>query len=201
MPLPSSAPVLVIEDIPSLRTTYQACLADAGYPVVTAKSAAEGLDLFHRSGTTVVLLSLFLPDRNGLDLMREMLALRPATAVIVLSVDLSIGRAVEAMRLGARDFLIKPVGEDRLLHAVAQSLLRPVQVPDARPTAPILVPDPEGTSPALPGVLSGLTLAEIEKIAIEQAIARHDGSVPRAASELGVAPSTIYRKMGMWRQA
>lgn len=114
-------PVLVIDDIPSLRALYQACLADAGYRPIAAKSAAEGLELFHRSGAQVVVLDLFLPDRDGLDLMREMLSLRPATAVIVVTADLSVDRAVEAMRLGARDFLVKPVREDRLLAAVAQA--------------------------------------------------------------------------------
>lgn len=60
---------------------------------------------------------------------------------------------------------------------------------------------PAGTvSPALPETLVGLTLADIEKIVIEDAIARYDGSVPRAAEELDVAPSTIYRKMGIWRK-
>lgn len=118
---PPSGPVLVVDDIPSLRAIYQACLADAGYRPIAAKSAAEGLDLFHRSGAQIVVLDLFLPDRDGLDLMREMLTLRPGTSVIVVTADLSIDRAVEAMRLGAQDFLVKPVSEERLLNAIAQA--------------------------------------------------------------------------------
>ena len=78
--------ILVIDDIPSLRSIYQAYLADAGYRPIAAKSAAEGLEQFHRSGAQVVLLDMFLPDRNGLDLMREMLDLRPANGFIVTSV-------------------------------------------------------------------------------------------------------------------
>lgn len=59
-------------------------------------------------------------------------------------------------------------------------------------------PPPSGE--AVPDTLAGLTLTEIERIAIERAIERHEGSVPRASDELDVAPSTIYRKMGLWRR-
>lgn len=47
--------------------------------------------------------------------------------------------------------------------------------------------------------LAGRSLAEIERLVIEDALVRHAGSVPRAAYELGIAPSTIYRKMDAWR--
>lgn len=110
--------VLVVDDIPSLRTLYQACLDEAGYRSVGAKSATEGLELFRRSGAQVVLLDMVLPDRDGLDLMQEMLALRPTTAIIVVTADMSIDRAVTAMRKGAQDFLVKPVSEERLLLAI-----------------------------------------------------------------------------------
>lgn len=54
--------------------------------------------------------------------------------------------------------------------------------------------------PVQPGVdaLIGLTLAEIERLVIEEAIARHGGSIPRAARELDVPPSTLYRKLESW---
>ena len=57
--------------------------------------------------------------------------------------------------------------------------------------------------PVKPGVdaLIGLTLAEIERLVIEEAIARHGGSIPRAARELDVSPSTLYRKLESWQKA
>lgn len=145
-----TGPILVIDDIPSLRAIYQSCLAEAGYRPIGAKSAAEGLDLFHRSGAEVVILDLFLPDREGLDLMREMLSLRPSTAVIVVTADQSIDRAVAAMRAGARDFLVKPVSEERLLNAIAQAV-RPADQPEtaADHAAALREPGFIGDSPAV----------------------------------------------------
>ncbi|MDP2084146.1 MAG: sigma 54-interacting transcriptional regulator, partial [Gemmobacter sp.] len=63
--------------------------------------------------------------------------------------------------------------------------------PEAAATAPAPPPD-------LAQMLAGRTLADIERLAVESAIARHDGSLPRAARELGVAPSTLYRKRQGW---
>jgi DNA-binding NtrC family response regulator len=152
--------ILVIDDIPSLRSIYQAYLADAGYRPIAAKSAAEGLEQFHRSGAQVVLLDMFLPDRDGLDLMREMLDLRPATAVVVVTADLSIDRAVMAMRYGARDFLVKPISEDRLLTAIENACLA---VQRAEAAANPIAPDPGpgfiGTSHAVRSLVAALDAA------------------------------------------
>ncbi len=63
----------------------------------------------------VVLLDLGLPDRDGLDLMRDMLTLRPQTRIIVITANGSINKAVEAMRAGAHEFLVKPFDEGRFL--------------------------------------------------------------------------------------
>ncbi|MFN4129983.1 MAG: sigma-54-dependent transcriptional regulator, partial [Paracoccaceae bacterium] len=83
------------------------------------------------TGAVTVLLDLMLPDRDGLVLMREMLALRPETRVIVITANASINRAVEAMRAGAHDFLVKPFDEGRFLGAVANA----AGVPPASPKA------------------------------------------------------------------
>ena len=117
-------PLLLIEDTPSLQMMYRAALTGAGYKVVTAARATEGWLLFQESGATVVLLDLMLPDGDGLSLLRKMLDERPATSVIVITANATIGRAVEAMRSGAQDFLVKPLDEARLLDAVSNALVR-----------------------------------------------------------------------------
>jgi DNA-binding NtrC family response regulator len=111
-------PVLLIEDTPSLQLFYRSILIEAGYAVRTTDTASEGLALFSDAWPDVVLLDLGLPDRNGLDLMADMLGLRPETRVIVITANGSINKAVEAMRGGAHDFLVKPFEESRLLAAV-----------------------------------------------------------------------------------
>lgn len=118
--------VLLIEDTASLQLLYRSVLSQAGHSVLCAATAAEGLALFQAGATKLVLLDLVLPDRDGLDLMQDMLALRPDTKVIVMTAHGSINRAVEAMRAGAYEFLVKPFDETRLLHAVANAGSNPL---------------------------------------------------------------------------
>ena len=114
-------PILLIEDTPSLMLLYRSVLTNAGLVVITAKTAAEGLDAFHSSGAKLVLLDMILPDKNGLDLMQDLLRLRPDTHVIVMTAHGSINMAVDAMRAGAYEFLVKPFDEVKLLNAVANA--------------------------------------------------------------------------------
>lgn len=139
--------ILLIEDTASLQMVYRSVLAAAGHQVTLASTAAEGLAIFRQQQNPVVVLDLVLPDRDGLSLMQDMLALRAETAVIVMTAHGSINKAVEAMRAGAHEFLVKPFDEQRFLAAVANALAnrgvkRPVskallQSPAAAP-APIL---------------------------------------------------------------
>ncbi|MBZ4688912.1 MAG: sigma-54-dependent Fis family transcriptional regulator [Cereibacter sp.] len=111
-------PILLIEDTPSLQMVYRSVLASAGHRVSVAGTAAEGLARFQEVQPAVVLLDLMLPDRDGLELMQDMLTQRPETAVIVITANGSINKAVEAMRAGAHEFLVKPFDEQRFLGAV-----------------------------------------------------------------------------------
>ena len=72
--------------------------------------------------------------------------------------------------------------------------------PSPRPAAGVAVPADPVSAPLSETQLAGMTLAQIERIAIEGALARHAGNVTRAAKELEVNPSTIYRKMERWQQ-
>jgi DNA-binding NtrC family response regulator len=114
--------VLLIEDASSLQMVYRSVLAGAGLRVEVAGTAAAGLEAFRRHDPPVVLLDLMLPDRDGLDLMADMLRLNPAARVIVITANGSIPRAVDAMRAGAHDFLVKPFDEGRFLGAVENAL-------------------------------------------------------------------------------
>lgn len=118
---PRPSPILLVEDTQSLQMLYRAVLIGAGHEVVSASSAAEALRLFQSSRATLVLLDLVLPDRDGLDLMQDLLSLRPETNVIVMTAHGSVNKAVAAMRAGAHDFLVKPFDEPRLLAAVANA--------------------------------------------------------------------------------
>ncbi len=137
-----SAPtLLLVEDTPSLQLVYQSVLRSAGHTVRSAGDAASGLAAFKAIMPPVVLLDLMLPDRDGLDLMREFLALQPETRVIVITANGSISKAVAAMRAGAHEFLVKPFDEQRFLAAIENALAgmaNPAATaqPPRSPTAP-----------------------------------------------------------------
>lgn len=126
------APLLLIEDMPSLQMVYEAVLRKAGFAVTSAGTAADGLKKFHAARPGVVLLDLMLPDRDGLDLMQEMLAQNPETRVIVITANGSINKAVEAMRGGAFEFLVKPLDETRLINTI-DNARRDAGTPSAMP--------------------------------------------------------------------
>ncbi|MFP5481014.1 MAG: sigma-54-dependent transcriptional regulator [Alphaproteobacteria bacterium] len=134
-------PILLVEDTISLQIVYRSVLTSAGYAVTVASSATEALARFKTLKPAVVLLDLVLPDRDGLELMQELLAARPETGLIAITANGSVNRAVQAMRAGAHDFLVKPVDENRLLDAVRNVLatrrLRASQLP---------VPAPDGST-------------------------------------------------------
>lgn len=117
----TDAPILLVEDTPSLQLLYRSALNGVGHQVIVASTAAEALGLLRDMPVQLVLLDLVLPDRDGLDLMQEVLQLRPDTAVVVMTAHGSINKAVEAMRAGAHDFLVKPFDETRLLAAIANA--------------------------------------------------------------------------------
>ena len=144
-PRSGSAPqsVLLVEDMASLRLVYSTILTAAGFAVQSTDTAAAGLSAFRGGTMRVVLLDMGLPDRDGLDLMREMLALRPETRVVVITANGSISKAVEAMRAGAHEFIVKPFDHSRLTTAVQNALER-VPQPSSRGRIPNLPEDSAG---------------------------------------------------------
>jgi two-component system, repressor protein LuxO len=115
--------ILLVEDTASLALVYQEHLRKAGLAsdhVDTLKATAARLE---QMPPRVVLLDLQLPDGNGLDLLKECGAESPAAFIVITSHG-SINTAVEAMRLGAWDFLVKPFSEERLVTTVRNALER-----------------------------------------------------------------------------
>jgi DNA-binding NtrC family response regulator len=113
---------LLIEDTMSLQLVYRATLINAGHRVSCAATAADGYALFRSEQPRIVLLDLTLPDRDGLDLMQDMLAHQPDTCVIIITANGSINKAVEAVRAGAHEFLVKPFDEGRFLSCIDNAL-------------------------------------------------------------------------------
>jgi len=113
--------LLLVEDTPSLQLLYRSVLTRAGYAVECAGTLAAAREGWARGRQRLVLLDLQLPDGDGLELLATLAAESPETRVIVITANGSINRAVQAMRAGAFDFLVKPFDEARLLSAVANA--------------------------------------------------------------------------------
>lgn len=114
--------VLLVEDTPSLSMVYKSALERASLRVEPVFSAREAQGCLRREPYKIVLLDLMLPDGNGLDILRSITANSPSTKTVVITADGSINRAVEAMRCGAFDFLVKPFDDRRLFSAVQNAI-------------------------------------------------------------------------------
>lgn len=126
------ATVLVVEDDPSLRSALVTTLGLAGYRAVSARTAAEGLRWFAHYAPDLVLLDLGLPDRDGLAVIRDIRGKSP-TPIIVLSARDAERVKVEALDLGADDYVQKPFGVEELLARLRAGLRHGVQARGAEP--------------------------------------------------------------------
>ncbi|SDT97757.1 sigma-54 dependent transcriptional regulator [Stappia sp. ES.058] len=106
--------VLLVEDTRALAETYQAYLAPQGWNVQAVETAAAAKAAVERAAPAVVVVDVNLPDGNGLDLLRWIKARQVPCEVVVVTGTASINMAVEAMREGAFDFVMKPFSADRL---------------------------------------------------------------------------------------
>jgi two-component system KDP operon response regulator KdpE len=126
------ATILVIEDDASLGAALQATLKAAGYRPVRARTAAEGLRWYNHYTPDLVLLDLGLPDRDGLEVIGD-LRQRGSTPIIVLSAREAEAMKVQALDLGADDYVQKPFGVDELLARLRAGLRHGVQSRGSQP--------------------------------------------------------------------
>ena len=113
--------LLLVEDTPSLSLVYETVLKVDGHKVDCAFTAREARQTFDPARHGIVLLDMMLPDGNGQDVLEWIKERAPQTRVIVITSNGSVQVAVEAMRNGASDFLVKPFDESRLRNAVANA--------------------------------------------------------------------------------
>ena len=117
-----AARVLVVEDTPTQAQLARALLAGLGHEVMIAESAGAALVAARDWRPDAILLDIELPDYNGFELMQRLRAEGITTSVIVVTANASINVAVEAMRAGAVDFIVKPYAKARLSVTLANAL-------------------------------------------------------------------------------
>lgn len=120
----TSPDVLIIEDTLSMALMYQQHLKKAGISSEICQSGSHALIELRKGQVTTVLLDLQLPDMNGLDIIQEMEGTSHNITFIVITANGSVNTAVDAMRSGAYDFLIKPFPIGKLLTTVKNALER-----------------------------------------------------------------------------
>jgi two-component system nitrogen regulation response regulator NtrX len=117
---------LIIDDDEDVRRTCVEMLRARGHQTLSAATVGEGLRLFAERRPAAVLLDLKLPDGTGIDVLRELQRQSPGTPVVVISGFGSVTEAVEAMRMGATDYIEKPISRDRLFQLMDRILQRPL---------------------------------------------------------------------------
>lgn len=211
--------ILVVDDELGIRALLSEILTDEGHTVELAENAAEARACRERLRPDLVLLDIWMPDVDGITLLKEWGATSQLTMpVIMMSGHGTIDTAVEATKFGAMAFLEKPVTLQKLLRAVEQGLAkpaaaaRPATSPHANhhdapltveaamtggqmlPTAPLLLGPQAEQSFDLDRPLREARDA-FEKSYFEFHLAQENGSMTRVAEKTGLERTHLYRKL------
>jgi UDP-3-O-[3-hydroxymyristoyl] N-acetylglucosamine deacetylase len=114
--------VLIVDDEPGILATLGGILSDEGYSTVATTSAAEALSLYEAKRPALVFLDIWLADRDGLETLQALRENDPAAAVIMMSGHGTASTAVKAIKMGAFDYLEKPLSYRRAVEAAAGAL-------------------------------------------------------------------------------
>ena len=118
------ADILLVDDEEALRNAAEKILIKEGYRVTAVATAEEGLARFKADGADLLITDLMLPDLDGMEVLKRAKQLRPAVEVIMITGHGSIEKAIEATRLGAYDFIEKPLDKAHLLKAISKAVER-----------------------------------------------------------------------------
>lgn len=118
----TSGRILVIDDEPSLRQSFTRILQKAGHDVTTAASGNEGLSLVSEHPFDLVYLDIRMPDMNGLEILKVIHEKFPELPVILFTAQPDLNSALEALRHGAKDYLLKPLKPQALIERTEKSL-------------------------------------------------------------------------------
>ncbi len=114
--------VLLVDDDAALRRIIQFKLTNKGYSVTSAADGAEALSLLRSNHYDLILSDLKMPNLGGLELLEQARKLQPETQVILMTAYAAVPQAVQAVKLGAFDYLTKPFDDDQLLVTLDKAL-------------------------------------------------------------------------------
>jgi DNA-binding NtrC family response regulator len=177
------ATILVVDDEMGIRELLSEILSDEGHVVETAENAQHAREYRLRQAPDLVLLDIWMPDTDGVTLLKEWAAQGKLTMpVIMMSGHATIDTAVEATKIGALNFLEKPIALQKLLKAVEQGLARGTAAAPIANTA---------LRPALPPSGSTVPASAALPVASSLSLGGGDSAAPGAAAGPAGATASI----------
>ena len=172
----SSPPtMLLVDDDDVFRERLVRAMEQRGFEVRSAASADEAVRLARDDSPELAVVDLRMPGRSGLELVRDLKEIDPATKVVVLTGYGSIATATEAMRLGATHYLPKPADADEVLAAFKKDEVPPLEAIETGTEAP--------------------SLARAEWEHINRVLSDCGGNISEAARQLGIHRRSLQRKL------
>lgn len=167
--------VLLVDDDDVFRERLARALRERGYEVRTAADYDAALAAAQRESPEYAVVDLRMPGRSGLEVVRDLAALDQGTRIVVLTGYGSIATAVDAVRLGAAQYVSKPITADELVRAFARAEQPPLEAGEAAYHTP--------------------SLARAEWEYIHRVLSECGGNVSEAARRLGLHRRSLQRKL------
>lgn len=189
--------ILVVDDEIGIRELLSEILFDEGYQVYLAENAQQAREFRMNKVPDLVLLDIWMPDTDGLSLLKEWVAQDLLTMpVVMMSGHGTIETALEATRIGAADFLEKPIALQKLLKTVATFMQQGVK-PEKQKTEIFEPIDRRMTKQfSLPLDLSLREAREhFDKLYFNYQMDKENGNVTRVADNMGIERTHLYRKL------
>ena len=164
---------LIIDDDPTLATMLERVLQRRGFSTSAANNAAQALELTHNIVFKRAIVDLKLGSDSGLQLIRELKLRQSAMAIVMLTGYSSISTAVEAVKLGAVNYLCKPADADEILAAFGE----------------------QKTSLATEQTYTPISIDRLEWEHIQKILQENDGNISATARALGMHRRTLQRKL------
>ncbi len=168
--------IMLVDDSFVLRDRLAMAFQERGFRVSVAGSYDEAIVVFKQAPTDLAVLDLRMPGKPGMALIPELKKISPETKILVLSGFGSIATAIDAIRLGATNFLPKPADADDILNAFAR-VASEIEIPQAEEEIPVP------------------TLAQAEWEHIHRVLADCGGNISEAARRLGIHRRSLQRKL------
>jgi DNA-binding NtrC family response regulator len=191
--------ILVVDDEVGIRELLSEILFDEGYRIHLAENATQARSFREQHVPDLVLLDIWMPDTDGLTLLKEWVERGQLTMpVIMMSGHGTIETAMEAMRIGASDFLEKPIALQKLLATVAKAIQYGVPVAGSHPQqeAEGIADSDYRTQTALPLDLPLREAREhFDSLYFNHQMQKENGNISRIAEQAGIERTHLYRKL------